>query len=353
MKSSQEGPDAAKRSRLAALRSSRIPGLKKNLAAVEAGKWGYPEAAAIIGLYKDAKDFEGLRGFSRSLLARADIRKLDGQDDLIAYMGIVADISLNDDVALLADGESFLKKHPASDMFGAVKMLLDGALARASAGWPPVPPPNEPLSEPPAVLKTDIPSKETLALRVERERFWGKYLASGNFKEVKALLDGALAMARAPRASVPTPDKPSLGLTVNLDVENKRNGFLPITVLVHSGKALESSRGNGSGSINYSDGFSSKSAPVSKEGIDQLRSLIISGDFFTLPATFPASEDDANPLEYRLGIELGEQSHSVSFSISYTEKDRPARVPHAIAQLIYSFWPARVDQDPGFIRFDF
>lgn len=99
--------------------------LENGLAAVDAGTWGFPEAAAIIAHYNDAKNFEGLRGFSRSLLARADLQKLDGQDDFVAYMGIVADISLRDTVALLADGKSFLKKYPASDMLEGVKVLIE------------------------------------------------------------------------------------------------------------------------------------------------------------------------------------------------------------------------------------
>lgn len=110
--------------------------LENGLAAVEAGTWGFPEAAAIIAYYNHAKNFESLRGFSRSLLARTDLQKLDGQDDVVAYMGIVADISLRDTVALLVDGESFLKKYPASYMVEGVKGFMEGAFAMARGVGP-------------------------------------------------------------------------------------------------------------------------------------------------------------------------------------------------------------------------
>ncbi len=129
MKKYQDGHDAAEQARLAALRAARAPELKEKLAAVASGRWGYAEAGAIIGFYNDAKDYEGLRGFSRSLLARPDLKKLDGHDDFVAYMGFVADLSLKDEAAILADGETFLKKYPASGMFEAVKALLDGTIA--------------------------------------------------------------------------------------------------------------------------------------------------------------------------------------------------------------------------------
>jgi len=132
----QDGHDAAERARLAALRSASAPELKAKLAAVEAGEWGYAEAGAIIGFYNDAKDFEGLRAFSRTLLARPDLKKLDGHDDFVAYMGIVADLSLKDNAALMADGEAFLKKYPASGMFEAVKAQLDGAIAMSRMAKP-------------------------------------------------------------------------------------------------------------------------------------------------------------------------------------------------------------------------
>ncbi len=136
MKGYQAGRDASERARLSALRSAQAPDLKKKLAAVEAGKWGYVDVAGIIGIYNEAKDYDGLRRFSRSLLARSDLKKLDGHDDFVAYMGIVADINLKDGAAQLADGEKFLKSYPASDMFEAVKAQLDGAIAMSRMAKP-------------------------------------------------------------------------------------------------------------------------------------------------------------------------------------------------------------------------
>lgn len=150
MKGYQAAHDAAEASRLAALKTAQMPELKAKLAAVEAGKWGFPEAGAIVGFYNDAKDYEGLRAFSRSLLARKDLAKLDGHDDFVAYMGIVADISLKDQAALMSDGESFLKKYPSSDMFLAVKSQLDGAImmSRMAKPGPQTTTVNTPSAEP-------------------------------------------------------------------------------------------------------------------------------------------------------------------------------------------------------------
>lgn len=141
MKVYQKGRDAAEAARLAAARSARAPELKAKLAAVEAGSWGFAEAGAIVGIYNDAKDFEGLRAFSRALLARPDLKKLDGHDDFVAYMGIVADLSLKDDAALMSDGERFLKKYPSSDMYEAVKAQLNGAIMLSRMAKPSGPPP--------------------------------------------------------------------------------------------------------------------------------------------------------------------------------------------------------------------
>lgn len=120
--------DALEASRLAALKNEKAPELKALLASVEAGKWGFPEAGRIVGIYNDARDYAGLRDFSRSLLKRKDLKNLDGHDDFVAYMGIVADIHLKDQDAQMKDGEAFLAKYPSSDMFQAVKSQLDAAI---------------------------------------------------------------------------------------------------------------------------------------------------------------------------------------------------------------------------------
>lgn len=163
---------------MAIMRKNDLLLLEKNLAAVEAGKWGFPEAAAIIALYNEAKDFEGLRGFSRSLLARADLHKLDGHEDFVAYMGIVADISLKDAVSLLADGESFLKKYPASDMFEAVTAQLDGALSMPRPPRAAVAPPEAAGPEPrehPHMPEGLLGRAEVFARRAHGRQRYGAY----------------------------------------------------------------------------------------------------------------------------------------------------------------------------------
>lgn len=130
MKTYQKTRDAAEAARLAALKAEKAPELKARLAAIAAGKWGFADAAAVIGIYNDAQDFEASRAFSLRLLARKDADKLEGHQDFVAYMVIVADSSLKDDKALLSDGESFLKAYPRSDMFQAVKAIMDGVISR-------------------------------------------------------------------------------------------------------------------------------------------------------------------------------------------------------------------------------
>ena len=129
MRGYQVGRDAAERSRLAALQAEKAPELKKTLAAIESGKWGFREAGLVVGIYNDAKDYEGLRRFSRKLLARKDAANLGDKRDFVAYMGLVGDLSLKDDQAVLADGEAFLKAYPSSDMFEAVKAQMNGVIA--------------------------------------------------------------------------------------------------------------------------------------------------------------------------------------------------------------------------------
>lgn len=131
LKGYQAGHDAAEDARLAALKKEKAPELARRRAVLDSGKWGFPDAAAIVGIYNDEKDYEGLRRFSRELLARPDAAKLDGHQDFVAYMGLVGDLSLNDDAATLKDGEAFLKAYPRSDMFSAVKAQMDGRIALA------------------------------------------------------------------------------------------------------------------------------------------------------------------------------------------------------------------------------
>jgi hypothetical protein len=131
MRSYQSGHDAAEKARLDAVKKEKAPQLASRLAKIESGKWGFPDAAAVIGVYNEEKDFEGLRRFSRAVLTRKDAEKLAGRQDFVAYMSIVADSSLKDDAALLGDGEAFLKAYPRSDMFQAVKAIMDGTIAMA------------------------------------------------------------------------------------------------------------------------------------------------------------------------------------------------------------------------------
>jgi hypothetical protein len=56
-------------------------------------------------------------------------------------MGIVGDLSLKDDKAVLADGESFLKTYPKSNMFEAVKAQMNGVIAMSRIPKTPAPPP--------------------------------------------------------------------------------------------------------------------------------------------------------------------------------------------------------------------
>ena len=51
-------------------------------------------------------------------------------------MGIVTDLSLKDDAALMSDGERFLKKYPSSDMYEAVKAQLNGAIVMSRMAKP-------------------------------------------------------------------------------------------------------------------------------------------------------------------------------------------------------------------------
>jgi hypothetical protein len=129
MRAYQGGRDAAEKARLDVLKAEKAPELAKNLAAIDSGKWGFREAAAAIGVYNGTKDYEGLRGFSRKLLARKDADNLGDKRDFVAYMGLVGDLSLKDDAATLADGEAFLKDYPKSDMYEAVKAQMNGVIA--------------------------------------------------------------------------------------------------------------------------------------------------------------------------------------------------------------------------------
>ncbi|MDO8806468.1 MAG: HD domain-containing protein [Elusimicrobiota bacterium] len=165
--------------------------LKKNLAAVKAGEWGFAEAAAIIAFYNDAKDFAGLRGFSRSLLAREDLQKLDGHEDFVAYMGIVADSYLSDTAALLSDGESFLKKYPASDMFEAVKLLMEGAITPARlpgvAVSPPVAAGPGPCGQP-HVTERLLSRAEAFARRAHGAQRYGAYPYAKHLEDTVRIL---------------------------------------------------------------------------------------------------------------------------------------------------------------------
>jgi len=141
MRGYQGGRDEAENARLKALKAEKAPELKANLAAIESGRWGMREAGLIVGIYNDTKDFEGLRRFSRTLLARKDAANLGGKQDFVAYMGIVGDLSLKDDPAMLADGEAFLKTYPKSDMYEAVKAEMNGLIAMARMPKSSAPPP--------------------------------------------------------------------------------------------------------------------------------------------------------------------------------------------------------------------
>ncbi len=131
MKGYQSGRDAAEKARLDALRKEKAPELASRLAKMDSGRWGFPDAAAVVGVYNATKDFEALRRFSRATLARPDAAKLDGHQDFVAYMAVLADSSLKDDAALLSDGEAFLGSYPRSDLFQAVKAIMDGTIAMA------------------------------------------------------------------------------------------------------------------------------------------------------------------------------------------------------------------------------
>jgi hypothetical protein len=148
MREYQTGRDAAERARLSALQAEKAPELKKNLAAIDSGKWDIREAGLVIGIYNDAKDYEGLRRFSRTLLARKDAANLGDKQDFVAYMGIVGDLSLKDNPAMLADGESFLKKYPKSDMFEAVKAQMNGVIAMSRIPKSPAPTAAPAVAEP-------------------------------------------------------------------------------------------------------------------------------------------------------------------------------------------------------------
>ncbi len=131
MKAYQAERDAAEKARLAALKAEKAPELSRRLASIESGEWGLVDAAAVNGIYNEEKDFESMRRFSRRVLARKDAAKLEGRQDFIAYMEIVADSALKDDQALLSDGEAFLKSYPRSDLFQAVRSIMDGVIAAA------------------------------------------------------------------------------------------------------------------------------------------------------------------------------------------------------------------------------
>lgn len=131
MRSYQAGHDDAETKRLAALKAEKAPELESRLARMRTASWGFADAAAVVGIYSDEKDWESLRRFSRETVARKDAGRLEGRADFVAYMAIVADSSLKDDKALLSDGEAFLKAYPRSDMFTAVKSIMDGAIAMA------------------------------------------------------------------------------------------------------------------------------------------------------------------------------------------------------------------------------
>jgi hypothetical protein len=136
----QGARDAAEHARLAALRAEKAPELKGLLAAIDSGKWDLRVAGPIEMIYRDAQDYEDLRRFTRSLLARKDAANLKGMQDQVAYQGIVADISLKDDQAMLADGETFLKTYPKSAMYEAVKAEMNGVIMLARLPKNPAPP---------------------------------------------------------------------------------------------------------------------------------------------------------------------------------------------------------------------
>jgi hypothetical protein len=124
----------SKRLRAEAARSA--PRLKAILAGVDAGKATYADVAAAIGLYQSGKQFGALRDFCDRILSGRDGLKLEGHDDFVAYMGIAADMSLKDEARLLSDGEEFLKNYPGSNMFEAVRVEMEGAMAAGRTAEP-------------------------------------------------------------------------------------------------------------------------------------------------------------------------------------------------------------------------
>jgi len=127
----QQGRDAAERARLSALREEKAPDLQERLSKIHSGAWTYPDAARVVGIYSQLKDYESLRVFSRGLLARKDRAVIAGHEDFFAYMVMACDLALQDDDAVLKDGEAFLKDYPASNMYEAVKVEMNGVIAKS------------------------------------------------------------------------------------------------------------------------------------------------------------------------------------------------------------------------------
>jgi len=132
MRAYQKKHDLIAHDRLLALRTEKAPEIKRRLDDISAGRMPYPNAAGLLGMYQEMGDFENEAGFCRKVI-HGQV-KLGENDDQIASAVIGADMILKDDKALLADGEAFLKKYPASRYHDMVRISMEAAIVRGRSG---------------------------------------------------------------------------------------------------------------------------------------------------------------------------------------------------------------------------
>jgi hypothetical protein len=132
MRAYQKKHDAFAHDRLLTLRREKAPEIKRRRDDIAAGRLPYPNAANLLGIYQEMGDYESERDFCREVLQGRV--KLESNEDQIAAAVLAADLSLKDDQALLADGETFLRKYPASRYHEMVRTSMESAIVRARSG---------------------------------------------------------------------------------------------------------------------------------------------------------------------------------------------------------------------------
>lgn len=133
----QKAHDESEKKRRAALRAEKAPELAAFSKAIASGNWGPAEAFGPIMTLRDLGEHDEIRRHVRRVLARKDKAKLGPMEDQLAYQVIAADAALDDGDGLMKDGEDFLKRYPGSDLFAAVKSMMDGRMLLANR--PPAP----------------------------------------------------------------------------------------------------------------------------------------------------------------------------------------------------------------------